>query len=136
MASTTKKSKDDPVTNNIVKKNERVQNKNLRPFQPGQVGNPLGRPKGSRNQFAEAFIKDFLADWEVAGPSAIQACRLEKPEVYLKVAASLVPKEFNIKDGAGALDNFIEQFRTPEEIREFRRCLAAYIAQGSGQGAS
>lgn len=130
MVSTTKKQK----TDNTAAKTDTA--KNIKPyqFQPGNVANPAGRPKGSRNQFAEAFIKDFLHDWEAAGPSAIQACRLEDPAAYLRIAASLVPKEFNIKDGAGALDNFIEQFRTPEEIREFRQCLAAYIAQGAGQG--
>jgi hypothetical protein len=136
MASTIDKKKNESLTDNTVKKNVRPQNNNLKHFQPGQIANPAGRPKGSRNQFAEAFIKDFLADWEAAGPSAIQNCRLEDPAAYLRIAASLVPKEFNIKDGAGALNNFIDQFRTPEEVREFRRCLAVYLTQGPGQGVS
>ena len=34
-------------------------------FQPGANwrGNALGRPKGSRNKLAEAFIADVYADW-------------------------------------------------------------------------
>jgi hypothetical protein len=43
-----------------------------RPFQPGQSGNPLGRPKGSRNQvtqFIEALIE---GQGEALGATAVQ----------------------------------------------------------------
>lgn len=78
-------------------------------FKPGQVANPLGRPKGARNALSEAFIKDILEDWKVAGPSAIQACRLDNPGVYLKVVASLVPKELSVKNGSNQLDAILDQ---------------------------
>lgn len=93
-------------------------------------GNTMGgRPKGSRNKFAEEFIKDFLADWEVAGASAIQACRLEDPAAYIRVAASLVPKEFNITDNESALASIINQFND-EQLDQFFGLLEAVATGG------
>jgi hypothetical protein len=40
-----------------------------RPFNPGESGNPLGRPVGSRNQFSAAFIGDMQASWAQHGPA-------------------------------------------------------------------
>jgi hypothetical protein len=34
------------------------------PFKPGEVHNPLGRPKGSRNRLAEYMVRDFCESWE------------------------------------------------------------------------
>jgi hypothetical protein len=99
-------------------------------WKPGQPSsNPLGRPKGSRNKLSESVIKDILADWEVAGPSAIQACRLEDPAAYLRIVTSLVPKEFSIKDSESALASIIDQFED-EQLDQFLGLLDA-IATGS-----
>jgi hypothetical protein len=62
-------------------------------FKPG---NP-GRPKGSRNKLGEAFIADLFATWQKRGLSAIERVIDEKPEAYLKVIASLLPKNVNLK---------------------------------------
>lgn len=67
-----------------------------KPFEPGQSGNPAGRPKGARSKLGEAFIEDMLADWEANGPAAIVTVRTDKPEVYLKVVASILPKDLNV----------------------------------------
>jgi|18_taG_2_1085343.scaffolds.fasta_scaffold02822_3 hypothetical protein len=65
-------------------------------FQPGNNGGP-GRPKGSRNKLGEAFLADFLSDWEEHGVTAIQTMRADRPHEYVKVAASILPKELNVK---------------------------------------
>jgi hypothetical protein len=65
-------------------------------FAPGQSGNPAGRPKGSRNKLSEAFITDMQADWEQNGVAVIAAVREEKPDVYLKVVASILPRDLNV----------------------------------------
>jgi hypothetical protein len=62
-------------------------------FKPG---NP-GRPKGSRNKLGEAFIADLFATWQQRGLSAIERVIDEKPEAYLKLIASLLPKNVNLK---------------------------------------
>ncbi len=66
-------------------------------YKAGQSGNPKGRPKGSRNKLGEAFLKDLLADWEQHGVAAIEACRTDKPDVYLRTVAGILPKELNVK---------------------------------------
>lgn len=60
-----------------------------------KAGNP-GRPKGSRNKLGEAFLEDLLVSWEANGPEVITRVIAEKPEQYLKVIASLMPKDLNV----------------------------------------
>lgn len=64
-------------------------------FLTGNIGG--GRPKGSRNKLGEAFLADMLADWEENGISVIETVCLEKPDQYLKVVASVLPKELNVR---------------------------------------
>lgn len=65
-------------------------------WESGKSGNPAGRPKGSRNKLGEAFLEDMLADWEANGPAAIREVRETKPDAYLKVVASILPRDLNI----------------------------------------
>jgi hypothetical protein len=64
---------------------------------PGQSGNPAGRPKGSRNRLSEDFIADLHESWQTHGKTAIERCVAEKPDVYLKIVAGLLPKDLNLK---------------------------------------
>lgn len=58
-----------------------------------------GRPKGARNKLGEAFLQDMLADWQEHGVATIATVREEKPDQYLKVVASILPKEMNLRVG-------------------------------------
>lgn len=71
--------------------------KQLTPWKPGQSGNPKGRAKGSRNKLAEAFVSDLYADWQEHGVAAIAQVRVERPHEYVKVVASILPKEVKIE---------------------------------------
>jgi predicted nuclease of restriction endonuclease-like RecB superfamily len=66
-------------------------------FKPGQSGNPAGRPKGSKNKLGEDFIKALQEDFADNGISAIVNVRTERPHEYLKVIASILPKDVNLK---------------------------------------
>ena len=71
------------------------------PYKPAQFqpGNP-GRPKGSKNKLGEAFVAALHDDFQEHGVRVIETVRLEKPDVYLKVIAQIIPKEFTIKTDA------------------------------------
>ena len=66
-------------------------------FQPGQSGNPGGKPVGSRNRLQGDFLRALAEDFEAHGKAAIVECRTAKPDAYLKVVASLMPKEVDVR---------------------------------------
>jgi hypothetical protein len=71
-------------------------NPHLKPF---AIGNP-GRPKGSRNRLSEAFVSALHDDFKEHGARAIEEVRTDDPASYLRVIASIVPKQVEIKEGA------------------------------------
>ena len=94
------------------------------PFEPGQSGNPAGRPKGSRNKLGEAFLADMLSDWELHGKATIETVRANKPDQYLKVVASILPKELNVR--VNEFDDLTDE--------QLARQLAAIATQLAGAG--
>jgi hypothetical protein len=73
-----------------------------------------GRPRGSRNRHTENFLSAFADDFERHGAEVIERVRVERPDVYLRVAADLLPRNLDVSTtldiGVDAA-NFIESFR-------------------------
>jgi len=65
-------------------------------FKPGQSGNPKGRGKGVRNKLGEAFLEALHEDFNEHGADAITKCRQDSPVAYVKVLASILPKDLNV----------------------------------------
>jgi hypothetical protein len=97
-------SKKKQITDNTEKKL-----RNLRPFKPGQSGNPKGRPKGARNRLGNQFLEALEVDFNRFGPQAIVLMRERKPDIYIRVVAGLLPKEANINVEAN--EAFVELWR-------------------------
>jgi hypothetical protein len=64
-----------------------------------------GRTHGSRNRLSKEVADAILADWREGGAAAVKITRLEKPDVYLRVVASLLPRELLIEPLADDLDD-------------------------------
>jgi hypothetical protein len=62
-------------------------------WQPGQSGNPTGRPIGSRAKIAETIIRDITAEWERSGAAVMQRMAIEEPSKSAQLAAGLIPRE-------------------------------------------
>jgi hypothetical protein len=73
-----------------------------------------GRPKGNRNRHTENFLKSFADDFEQYGPAVIAQVRVEKPDVYLRIAVDLLPRESKLD-----VDIDIE-LRASEALQAFR----------------
>ena len=66
-------------------------------FKPGRPKTG-GRRKGSRDRIATVLLEEIAKDFEEHGAEAIKIARVERPVEYLRVVASLLPKEFEITD--------------------------------------
>lgn len=97
-------------------------------FKPG---NP-GRPKGARNKLGEAFIQALHDDFNEHGIAAVEQVRIEKPDQYLKVIASLMPKEHVLSFD----DQFSEMTDAElvDRVRQLTANLAPLLAAGADGG--
>jgi hypothetical protein len=79
-----------------------------------QLGHSGGRPKGARNKLAAQVFEDILHHWcEPAAPGsklckgveALETLYKEKPGEYLRLTASVLPREFIFENVTSDLDD-------------------------------
>jgi hypothetical protein len=78
---------------------------NLRPpWQPGESGNPNGRP--ARTRLTEAFVADFADSWGKHGPRVLDELARKQPQAYTALAVKMVPQNVivDLQARSGALD--------------------------------
>jgi hypothetical protein len=105
-------------------------------FQKGDGGrHGGGRRQGARNRISTALLTAFAEDFEKFGEETVRITRVEKPVEYLKIAASLLPKEFEITHSAQLqelddveLEQFINRLRD-----ELRRSVIADVGGGEAK---
>ncbi|UFS83198.1 hypothetical protein LPB79_13170 [Rhizobium sp. T136] len=106
----------------IVEKDEKGR------FLPGNSGFG-GRPKGARNKLGEQFIIDLYADWQKHGVDTLARVRNEKPDQYLKVVASILPKDLNVN--INQMDDLTDD-QLIQRIRSLDSAIRPFVdAQGA-----
>ena len=85
------------------------------PWEPGQSGNPAGRPKGARVKFGEDFVRQFTAHWEKYGEAALDSLFQKNKEGYVRVAVALLPK---LIDVSGEVDHRVHEQIPWDDIRK------------------
>ena len=73
---------------------------------------------GARSKLGEAFIEAMLADFEKNGVKAIERVRDEHPDQYLKIVASILPKEIAAEVNHRYVARMPEVAKTTEEWLE------------------
>ena len=62
-----------------------VKRVNGRLWQPGQTGNPDGRPQGARTKFSEGFYRDLAATWASHGKRAMEETAKLEPAKFVAI---------------------------------------------------
>ena len=83
----------------------------------GQSGNPAGRPKGSKHKLQTSFWADLHRTWKERGSEALRWVAENDPSTFVRVCASLMPKEETAKQ----IDHAIEvTLKEPEWLKRER----------------
>jgi len=94
----------------------------------GQVLNPKGRGKGNRSKINEKFLKTLHDDFEKYGKKAVENCRETDPVAYVRMVASLVPKQMQVhKTETSAIDAILDNIND-DQLEEFVNGVRALTA--------
>ena len=84
-------------------------------FKNGNAGGP-GRPKGARNKFSEAYVEDVFASWKKGGKKVIEKVMKERPDVYLRVVAQLLPKDLDVRQSGDVMVTVVSYAEMASDI--------------------
>lgn len=104
---------------------------NLIRIKKGQTLNPGGKPVGARNLLSRALIEALRNDFDEHGVQAICEVRENDPATYLRVIASIVPKEMTINEGDTAIERILDTI-ADEEIATFVEGVRLLTVAASG----
>jgi hypothetical protein len=86
-----------------------------------------GRPRGARDRHSRNFLTAFADDFEQHGAAVIAKVRDEKPDVYLRIAADLLPRE-------ATLDIDVNVLHDVTDALQAYRMLAAVVGANPQSG--
>ena len=83
--------------------------------EPVKTGAHVGRPKGARAVLGEAFLRAVRDDFEAHGVQALKDARVKDPSAYIRMIASLQPKEVTGEDGGPVRTSVVYRWATDED---------------------
>lgn len=91
---------------------------------------PAPRPKRAKKTLGDGFLEAIRADFRAHGAGVIAEVRTEKPDQYLKIVLSVLPKDLgaNINTLDGLSDDEIRQ-----RIRGLEAVLGPFLAGLGGK---
>ena len=103
-------------------------------WQPGQSGNPNGRPAGSRTVFSQGFLKDLAEVWSEEGRETMVKTAMTSPATFFAVRARLIGPEVKHTIEQSLPGNLsMEDWQTMKEIiAAVRQALPAAAAHRPG----
>lgn len=87
---------------------------------PDVTERPSGRPRRAKKTLADGFLEAIRADFRAHGAGVIAEVRTEKPDQYLKIVLSVLPKDLHVNI------NSLEVL-SDDEIRQRIRGLEAVL---------
>ncbi|WP_246805498.1 hypothetical protein [Mesorhizobium mediterraneum] len=87
---------------------------------PDVTERPSGRPRRAKKTLADGFLEAIRADFRAHGAGVIAEVRTEKPDQYLKIVLSVLPKDLHVN--INSLDVLSD-----DEIRQRIRGLEAVL---------
>jgi len=88
-------------------------------FLPGNKHGAAGRPKGARDRHSRNLLEAFANDFEAHGAAVIEQVRLDKPDVWLRLACDLLPKQATLDVDVSVLHDISDRltaFRVMNEL--------------------
>ncbi len=93
---------------------------NGRMWQPGQSGNPNGRPVGSRTAFSASFLKDLAEVWRDHGRETMVKTETDQPSIFFATCARLIGPEVKL-----TIEQTLPGNLSMEEWQVMREVIAA-----------
>ena len=87
-------------------------------FLPGNKRS-TGRPKGARDRHSRNLLEAFANDFEAHGAAVIEQVRLDRPDVWLRLACDLLPKQATIDVDVSVMhdvSSVVEAYRLASEL--------------------
>jgi 16S rRNA C967 or C1407 C5-methylase (RsmB/RsmF family) len=109
--------------------NQVIERKPNGQFLKGQSGNIAGNAQRTRHLFSKAFVEALLEDFREWGAEAIVRVRTETPAAYLRVCATLIPRELNLERS-----QYVKSL-SDEQIEQAIEAIQTMLAARAGEAA-
>src|SRR5262245_47305215 len=107
--------------------NQVIERKQNGQFAKGVSGNLGGNAQRTRHLFSKAFVEALLEDFREWGPEAIARVRTETPAAYLRVCATLIPRELKL-----AYSQYVKSL-SDEQIEQAIEAIQTMLAARAGE---